>query len=90
MAPRKYLITYTLKTQNWNYTGFYSALQSLGHWWHYLDSTWIIKNTTYTPQQMYNILAPHISVQDSILIIEIVSANKHGFLPKDAWDWLNN
>lgn len=90
MATKKYLITYDLKTPNWNYTGFYNALKNLGDWWHYLDSTWIIKSSTYTPQQMYDVLAPHLSTKDFILIIEIVPESKYGFLPKDAWGWLNN
>lgn len=87
---RKYLITYTLKTPNWNYSGFFAAIQSLGTWWHYLDSTWIIKNSIYTPQQMYAKVAPFISKKDHILIVEIVPNNKEGYLPKDAWDWINS
>ncbi len=89
MLSKKYLITYTLRTNNWNYKGFYDAIITLGAWWHYIDSTWIIKNSQYTTQQMYSILAPHLSTKDSILIIEIVPENKFGFLPADAWQWLN-
>jgi len=87
---RKYLITYDLKTQNWNYTGFFTALQNIGTWWHFLTSTWIIKGTTLTPQEIYNRLAPHISTTDSILIVEINAEHKAGYLPQAAWAWLNN
>lgn len=90
MPPRKYLITYTLKTPGWNYTGFFTALQSLGTWWHYLDSTWIIKNSIYTPQQMHAILGPHLSRNDFILIVEIVPGNKNGWLPPEAWRWIDS
>jgi hypothetical protein len=89
MLTKKYLITYDLKTPNWNYTGFYDALKNQGEWWHYLASTWIIKKTTLTPQQIYNNIAPHISRKDLILIVEIVPQNKYGILPRDAWDWLD-
>jgi len=84
----KYLITYNLKTANWNYTGFFTALQNIGAWWHYLDTTWIIK-TSYTPQQIYSMLAPHLSKNDLILVTKI-SGTSFGWLPKDAWDWINN
>ncbi|MBU4511698.1 hypothetical protein KKD19_00430 [Patescibacteria group bacterium] len=86
----KYLITYELKTPNWNYTGFYNALKNLGEWWHYLDSTWVIKNTSYDSIQMYDILRKHISVNDFILIVEIKPETKWGYLPGDAWGWLDS
>jgi hypothetical protein len=89
MLGKKYLITYTLKTPNWNYARFYTALQSLGSWWHYLDSTWVIKDSLYTTEQMYNIVAPGLSIKDFILIVEIAPGTNYGFLPKAAWDWLN-
>ena len=89
MSPKKYLMTYNLKTAYWNYTGFYSGIQNLGPWWHYFDSTWIVK-TSYNAQQVYNILAPHISKNDLLLIIEIVPGSRYGWLPQDAWNWIDN
>jgi hypothetical protein len=90
MLGRKYLITYTLRTPNWDYRKFYAAIQSLGNWWHYLDTTWAIKDSVYTTNQMYDKLASGLSTKDSILIVEIVQGTSYGFLPKDAWDWLNS
>lgn len=90
MYNKKYLITYDLKTPNWNYTNFYNTLKNLGSWWHYLDSTWMIKDSSYDAQQMYNLLGPYLSVKDFILIIEIVPSSKFGYLPADAWKWLDN
>lgn len=90
MPTKKYLITCNLKTPNWNYTGFYNTIASLGTWWHYIDFTWIIKNSSYTPEQMYNFLAPHLSKNDFILIVEIIPETKRGWLPQDAWNWLNS
>ncbi len=87
---KKYLITYNLKTQNWNYNGFFNALKSIGPWWHYIDSTWIIK-TNLSSNEIYNRIAPGLlSTQDYILIVEINNKDKYGWLPKDAWDWLNS
>ena len=85
---KKYIITYNLKTLNWNYTGFFNALQNIGPWWHYLDSTWIIK-TNYTSQQIYSMLGPHLSKNDLILVVEIIPGTRYGWLPQDAWNWID-
>lgn len=86
---KKYLISYNLKTPNWNYTGFFSALKNIGPWWHYLDTTWIIKTNYSSAQEVYMIIAPHISRGDLILVTEITGTS-FGWLPQDAWTWLNN
>jgi len=86
---KKYLISCNLRTPNWNYSGFLNAITTLGVWWHYIDSTWIIKNSVYTPQQMHSILGPFLSRTDYILIVEIVPGNKYGWLPPEAWQWID-
>lgn len=86
---KKYLITYNLKTPNWNYSGFFASLQNLGAWWHYLDTTWIIKSNL-TSQQIHAVLAPHLSRNDLMLVIEIVPSNRFGWLPPDAWTWIDS
>ncbi|MFZ2763745.1 MAG: hypothetical protein WAX80_01765 [Minisyncoccia bacterium] len=86
---KKYLITYDLKNPNWNYTNFFSSLQSIGPWWHYISNTWIIKNTNLTSVDIYNRLGPYLSTMDFILVVEITD-NKWGYLPQDAWNWLNS
>lgn len=85
---KKFLITYDLKTQNWNYTGFHNALQNVGPWWHYLQTSWIVK-THLTAQQVYERLAPFLSKSDNILVVEIVPGSKFGWLPQDAWTWID-
>ena len=85
---KKYLITYSLKTPNWNYTGFFNALQNIGPWWHYLETTWIVKSS-YNSQQIHSLLGPHLSKNDLILIVEIVPGTSFGWLPQEAWTWIN-
>lgn len=85
----KYLITYDLKNKIRNYDSLYLAIRSLGPWWHYLDSTWIIK-TNMNSTQIWNYLASHITTMDRLLIIKIDSSDKWGWLPQDAWNWLNS
>ena len=82
------LITYELKG-NKDYTGLYDVLKSAPGWWHYLDSTWIIK-TEETTEVWADKLKPHIDeVADSMLVIEVKkSANHNGWLPKKAWNWI--
>jgi hypothetical protein len=79
------LISYDLKGP-YNYTNFYEALKKQGTWWHYLSSTWLI-STIKTPVQVFEELRNHISNEDRILITEM-GKTYNGWLPKDAWDWI--
>lgn len=86
----KYLITYDLKSKNiTNYENLYLAIKTLGPWWHYLESTWIVK-TNYTSEQIWTALAPYLYRNDHILVVKIDSTDRWGWLPQDAWDWLND
>lgn len=84
---KSYLITYDLKNPNRNYDGLHNAIKGLGHWWHYLESTWIIK-TNNNLVQIQNALLSQIDQNDRLLVIQVVN-QKTGWLTKDAWDWIN-
>lgn len=86
---KKYLITCNLKTANWDYANFYKAIGNIGAWWHYIDCTWIIKNTVLDTKQIYTALAPYLSTNDFILVVEIIPETRNGWLPADAWTWLS-
>ena len=81
------LITYELKTAR-DYTPFYAAIQHQGDWCHYLAATWLV-NTTSTPQAIATALKPLMEGNDFLLVVEITS-NYQGWLPKEAWDWINS
>lgn len=83
---KAFLISYDLKAPNRNYEGLITQIKTMGDWWHYLDSTWIIK-TDKSLTTIQQILNAQIDANDSILIIEVRS-NSGGWLPKDAWDWI--
>ena len=87
----KYLITYDLKNKNIrNYDRLYIAIKSIGPWCHYLESTWIIK-TNLSSQQIWNLIGGYIMTNDHLLIVKIdESIPKWGWLPQDAWNWLNS
>ena len=46
-----YTISYDLKKPDRDYSGLYEAIKSFESWWHYLESTWIIK-TEKTPKEI--------------------------------------
>jgi hypothetical protein len=85
----KYLITYDLRDKTRDYSGLYLAIKTLGPWSHYIDSTWIVK-TSLTSQDIWSKLGTHILKTDYLLIVKIDSTDKFGWLPSDAWNWLNS
>lgn len=83
-----YSVSYDLNKPGQEYTALYDELKKSKSWWHHLDSTWLIY-TSETAQQLFDRLHQHIDSNDYILIIE-VKKNYRGWLPKDAWTWINN
>jgi len=81
------LVTYDLVNPGKDYSLLYEALKEAPAWWHYLESTWLIK-TNLSPQQWFNKLKPFIDDNDRIFIMEITK-NYQGWLPRKAWDWIH-
>ena len=52
------------------YQDLAEAIQSLGAWWHHLETTWIVK-CARTPDQIRDQLKSHIGCEDQLLVIEI-------------------
>lgn len=84
-----YLITYEINTAK-DHSALYDAIKSCGAWWHYIDSTWIVKSTK-SAKEIQAKLKPHIDdVDDSLLVIKIDPGDRSGWLPQRAWDWIKN
>lgn len=81
-----YSINYDLKAPGRDYSGLYDAIKQFS-WWHYLGSTWLV-DTNLTADAICNKLKPHLDNNDYILVIG-VTRDKQGWLPKEAWDWIN-
>jgi len=80
------IITYDLHPAH-DYTQFYEALKTQGtSWWHYLSSTWLI-STTKRPDEVLDALRSYLGPNDRLLIAEMGNVY-NGWLPKDAWDWI--
>ena len=83
------LIAHELKDILKDYSPFYEAIQkNSSNWWHYLENVWIVK-THLTPDEFWGKLAKHMYKSDRAIIIR-VEKDYQGWLPKDAWEWLNN
>jgi|APMI01.1.fsa_nt_gi hypothetical protein len=81
-----FCVSYDLKQPGRDYSPLIDALKESSQWWHYLDSTWLIK-TTETSDQVWARLSSKVDKNDFMLIIEVRN-NSNGWLPKEAWDWI--
>jgi hypothetical protein len=79
------IVTYDL-SPTFDHSIFFDALKQQGSWWHYLTSVWLIA-TTKTPEQVFQAVAPYMVQADRVLIFE-VGKSYNGWLPKEAWDWI--
>jgi hypothetical protein len=82
-----YAINYDLKKPGRDYSDLYTAIKSCGVWWHYLESIWLV-DTHLNAHSIWNKIKGAIDNNDRVLIIG-VTADNSGWLPKDAWDWIN-
>jgi hypothetical protein len=65
------LIAYDIHPQEGEvYDDLTKAIQSLGAWWHHVETTWIVK-CAHTPDQIRDQLKSHIGSEDQLLVIEI-------------------
>lgn len=84
-----YLITYDLKKPGKDYESLHNTLKTSVSWWHYLDSTWIIKteqSVDYWSEKIRDV----IDGNDNFLIVEITKQKRQGWLPKKAWEWIRS
>ena len=82
-----YVVSYDLRKPGRDYKGLFDELQVSPSWWHYLESTWLIV-TTESANELYNRLRTHLDQDDSILVIQ-AGADRQGWLPKKAWEWID-
>ncbi len=74
---RTMLVAYDLNRPGQNYPGFYEALKTVPLWWHYLDSTWLLR-TNESAAELRNRLMSHIDAGDELLVIDVTN-------PEAAW-----
>ena len=65
------LIAYDIHpTEGQAYDNLVEKIQSLGHWWHHLESTWIVR-CTHSPREIRDQLKSYVGIDDQLLVIEI-------------------
>lgn len=67
---RTMLVGYDLNRPGQNYAGLFAALKAVPLWWHYLDSTWLLR-TEETAAQLRDRLLAHIDGGDELLVIDV-------------------
>ena len=83
------LITYKLNSKpSHDYAPLYDAIKkNCEKWWHYLEDVWIV-STPSTADQLAHKLYPFILKTDRLLVAKLAGQHQ-GWLPEDAWKWLN-
>jgi hypothetical protein len=83
------LIGYDLNRPGQRYNDLIDAIKSLGTWWHYLDSTWIVDTQLHAPQ-VRDRLSGKIDDDDELLVVDVTNQNwaSRG-LPQPANAWLS-
>lgn len=82
-----YSINYDLKRPGQNYDALHEAIKGCGSWWHYLGSTWLV-DTNLNAKGIWDRLSPYVDKNDNMFIVSI-TRDYNGWLPKAAWDWIN-
>lgn len=86
-TPYAYLVSYDLKSPVESYEPFFNELKQSVNWWHQLNATWTVVRYESLVE-----LAPKlrglILTNDRILVMP-AKGPAEGWLPKDAWDWIN-
>jgi len=83
------IVDYVLSKRFRDYHPLFEALKNnSSQSWHFSDSTWIV-NTNLSANEYAERLLPYIETTDSLLVVRITREHQ-GWLPKEAWDWLND
>jgi hypothetical protein len=60
------------------YDDLVQSIQSLGVWWHHLETVWIVRSEK-TPEAICDTLKAHIGADDQLLILDI-SGDRAGWV----------
>ena len=82
------LVSYDLKVPGRDYSRLYDVLRTADNWWHFLESTWVL-STRDTVQVWSNRIQGVIDPNDRFIVVDITDKPRNGWLPKNAWEWLN-
>jgi hypothetical protein len=78
-----------------NYIGFHNDFikpQEIQRWWHYMESLYIIGTdwSSKTLSEHFTQTAQAHGVPRLHIVLEVNLHGRFGWLPKDAWEWIDN
>lgn len=88
MASKLYLVCYDLNSPGQDYSRLIENIKRYEKWWHYLDSTWIIKSED-SAIAIRDFLSQFIDRNDELLVVKFgMEWAGRGFSAK-AFSWLH-
>ena len=84
------LVGYDLNAPGKDYRPLIEKLKSFGTWWHYLDSTWLIKSSL-SVVQIRDMLWSLMDANDELLVVDVTGDAMawNGIKPSGS-SWLRN
>jgi hypothetical protein len=86
---KTYLIGYDLNKAGQDYTALIEKIKTVGDWWHYLDSTWIVK-TNMTAVAIANFLEPFMDSNDELLVVALLGESAWFGFNDEGSNWLKS
>jgi len=84
---KTYLVGYDLNRPHQDYPELIRAIKQFP-WWHYLDSTWIVKSNSKASEIRDN-LAQHIDTNDELLVVSLTGESAWTGFDATASAWLH-
>lgn len=82
-----FMVAANLNDEDHDYAGFHQDVQALGPWFHYLKGVWLV-DTQILVADISARLQVHITKVDYFLVMRVTNPHQ-GWLPPDAWKWIN-
>lgn len=94
MANKSYIITLDKggMLDTFDYAKFHQKLttaQGVISWWHYLDSTYLLIVPDNVNSETITKFILSIAPNKHFFVAKIDLREHNGWLPKEAWDWIN-
>lgn len=80
--------------KSFDYKGFHDDFikpQEIRKWWHYMESLYIIGTdwSSQTLSEHFTKTAQAHGIPNTHIVLEVNLRSRFGWLPKDAWDWID-
>ena len=94
MNRKAYIIIYTKGgvLDTFDYKAFHNSLtadKAIINWWHYIDNTYIIITANNVTATGVSSFIKELMPNKQFLVSELNLQNHNGWLPEDAWKWIN-